>query len=161
MSDEMVKIKVPLPPNDASGAEAEWMWADIAGENRFLLRNVPVFAFGMSYGDEVNTKTVDGVPVFTDVAQHNGHSTYRIYAKTDRHAPDVVALLERVKGLKCDLEMANNKIVAVDVLPEADVYAVYAALDHAEKQGMIDFEEGHCGHPLKAVRDAHGANAPA
>jgi hypothetical protein len=57
--------------------------------------------------------------------------------------------------------MANNKIVAVDVLPEADVYAVYAALDHAEKQGMIDFEEGHCGHPLKAVRDAHGANAPA
>lgn len=45
--------------------------------------------------------------------------------------------------------MANNKIVAVDVLPEADLYAVYAALDQAEEQGIIEFEEGHCGHPLR------------
>jgi hypothetical protein len=149
MADEMVKIKVPLPPNDASKGEAEWMWADVAGQNRFLLRNVPVFAYGMSYDDEVNTTTVDGVLVFTEVAQHNGHSTYRIYAKTDRHAPEVIALIDRLKALKCEFEMANNKIVAVDVLPEADVDAVYAALDQAEKEGILEFEEGHCGHPLQ------------
>ena len=52
MANEMVKIKVPRPRNDASGVEAEWMWADVAGKNCFLLRKVPVFAFGMSYGDE-------------------------------------------------------------------------------------------------------------
>jgi hypothetical protein len=51
--------------------------------------------------------------------------------------------------LRCDVEIATDKIIAVDVLPEADVYAVYAALGQAEKEGVIDFEEGHCGHALR------------
>ena len=144
----MVKIKVPLPPKDPSGGEAEWMWADADGENRFILRNVPVFAFGLSYGDAVNTRVVNGVPVFASVAQHNGHSTYRIYTKTDRHAPEVMALLDRLKTLGSDIEVATDKIIGVDVLPKADVYAVYAALQDAEQNGIIEFEEGHCGHPL-------------
>jgi|SRR5579863_4868221 len=148
MADTMVKIKVPLPPNDPSGGEAEWMWADAGEENRFIVRNIPVFAFGLSYGDAVNAIIVDGVPVFANVAKHNGHSTYRIYAKTDWHAPEVVALLERLKGLGCDIEVATDKIIAVDVLPQADVYAVCAALQESERSGTIEFEEGHCGHPL-------------
>ena len=148
MADTMVKIKVPLPANDASGGEAEWMWADANGENRFTLRNIPVFAFGLSYGDTVSATIVDGVPVFANVAQHNGHSTYRIYLKTDRHAPEILALLDRLKALRCDIEVATDKVIAVDVLPDADVYAVYAALQEAEQKGIIEFEEGHCGHPL-------------
>jgi hypothetical protein len=36
MADMMVKIKVPLPPDDPSSGEAEWMWADADGENRLL-----------------------------------------------------------------------------------------------------------------------------
>lgn len=147
MANPMVKIKVPLPPNDPSGGEAEWMWAEADGENRFILRNVPVFAFGLSYGDAVNATSVNGIPVFANVAEHNGHSTYRIYVKTDRHAPEVVGLLDRLKKLGCDVEIATDKIAAVDVLPKADVYAVYAALQGAEKKGTIEFEEGHCGHP--------------
>src|SRR5260221_2496796 len=102
MPDTMVKIKVPLPPNDPSGGEAEWMWADPDGENRFRLRNVPVFAFGLSYGDTVNAPSVEGVPVFANVAEHNGHSTYRIYVKTGRQASEVAGLLDRLKALGCD-----------------------------------------------------------
>jgi hypothetical protein len=59
MGDPMVKIKVPLPPDDPSGGEAEWMWADDDGESRFILRNVPVFAFGLSYGDTVKATNVE------------------------------------------------------------------------------------------------------
>ena len=94
----MVKIKVPLPPNDPSSGEAEWMWADADGENRFRLRNVPVFAFGLSYGDTVNATSVDSVPVFANVAEHNGHSTYKVYVKTDRQAPEVAGLPDRLKA---------------------------------------------------------------
>jgi hypothetical protein len=35
ISSRMVKIKVPLPPNDASGGEAEWLWADADSEKWF------------------------------------------------------------------------------------------------------------------------------
>lgn len=149
MSDQMVKIKVVLPPDDDSGGEAEWLWAEADDRNRFVLRNVPVFAFGISYGDVVNVSVQDGVLVFENVAERGGHSTYRIYATKDRRAPEVVSLVERLKSMGCDIEVAMNRIVAVDVLPASDIHAVYKVLLEATESGLIDFEEGHCGHPLQ------------
>lgn len=146
----MVKIKIPLPPNDPSGGEAEWVWADPAEDDTFVLRNVPTFANGISYGDTVRTRTEDGVPVFESVVRRGGHSTYRIYAKSDRSNPDVVSVLQALEKLHCDLEPATDKIVNVDVLPEADIYAVYRVLENAEREGILEFEEGHCGHALRS-----------
>jgi len=88
--------------------------------------------------------------VLQDVVRRGGHSTYRIYAKSDRSSPEVVNVLTNLEKLRCDLEPATNKIVGVDVLPEADVYEVYRVLEEAEGNGILEFEEGHCGHPLKA-----------
>jgi hypothetical protein len=51
--------------------------------------------------------------------------------------------------MPCDIERATDKLVGVDVLPEADVYKVYEILAESERAGIIDFQEGHCGHPLR------------
>lgn len=147
--ENMVKIKIPLPSNDASGIDAEWLWAEPKGDF-FVLKNVPIFVYGLSYGDSVRARTQDDVLVFQDVVRRGGHSTYRIYAKSDRSSLEVKDLLNRLEKLHCDLENATNKIVGVDVLPEADVYEVYRVLEGAERSGILEFEEGHCGHPLKA-----------
>jgi hypothetical protein len=146
----MVKIKIPLPENDPSGGEAEWVWADRAGKHRFVIRNVPTFAFGLSYGDTVKAKQKDGVLVFDEVVQRGGHSTYRVYATSSRKSPEVVAMLETLEKMHCEIETATDKIVGVDVLPEADIYKVYKVLEEAEHAGSLQFEEGHCGHPLRA-----------
>ncbi len=37
-------------------------------------------------------------------------------------------------------------IVALDVPPETGVYAVHAAPEEAERNEILEFEEGHCGH---------------
>ena len=146
----MVKIKIPLPPNDPSGGEAEWVWADPEGNNTFVLRNVPTFAKGLSYGDAVKARIEDDIPVFDDVVRRGGHSTYRIYAKSDRKSPEVMNVLQTLERMHCDMESATDKIVNVDVLPEADIYDVYRVLEEAERAGILEFEEGHCGHPLRA-----------
>ncbi len=146
--NQLVKIKVRLPPDDPSGGEAEWLWAEYDDRNLLILRNVPVFAFGLSYGDTVNSSIVDGVPVFTDVAERGGHSTYRIYARTDRRSPEIRTVIKRLEAMNCDIELATNRIVAVDVLPPADIHAVFAVLKKAEQEGILDFEEGHCGHAI-------------
>jgi hypothetical protein len=62
MEDHLVKIKIPLPPNDPSGGEAEWVWALPEGENTYVLKNVPTFANGLSYGDNVRARNVEGHP---------------------------------------------------------------------------------------------------
>jgi Domain of unknown function (DUF4265) len=145
----MTKIKIPLPPNDPSGGDSESVWADSGQNGTFILRNVPIFAKGLSYGDTVKTKTEDGIPVFEDVVQRGGHSTYRIYSKSDRQSPEVLDVLRTLKKLHCDIEPATDKIVGLDVLPGADIYEVYRVLDDAEQAGILEFQEGHCGHPLK------------
>lgn len=147
--ENLVKIKIPLPSDDASGGDAEWLWAEPEGD-LFILKNVPIFVYGLSYGDSVRATTEDSVLVFQGVARRGGHSTYRIYAKPDRSSPEVMTVLSSLRNLRCDLEPATDKIVGVDVLPEADVYEVYGVLEQAERSGILEFEEGHCGHPLKA-----------
>jgi Domain of unknown function (DUF4265) len=147
---KMVKVKIPLPTDAPSGGEAEWLWADPEGNNTFTLRNVPTFVKGLSYGDLIKTKNEDGTPVFDAVERRGGHSIYRAYAKSDRSDPELVNVLETLKKMNCDLEPATDKIVNVDVLPGADIYAVYQVLDNAERAGILEFEEGHCGHPLRA-----------
>jgi len=52
MEEDMVKIKIRLPANDASGVDAEWLWTKPEGDS-FVLKNVPIFVYGLSYGDSV------------------------------------------------------------------------------------------------------------
>lgn len=145
----MVKIKIPLPQNDPSGGEAEWLWAERAGADTFVVRNVPTFVYGLSYGDTVKAKPEDGVLVFDGVVQRGGHSTYRAYVKSDRRSPEMMTVLQTLEKMHCDIEPATNRIVGLDVLPEADIYKVYRILEDAERSGVLEFEEGHCGHPLR------------
>lgn len=150
MEENLVKIKIPLPPNDPSGGDAEWLWAEPEGNNTYVLKNVPTFVKGLSYGDVVKARIEDDVPVFEDVVRRGGHSTYRIYANSDRRNPEVMKVIQTLEKMHSEMENATDKIVNVDVLPEADIYAVYQVLDDAEKAGILQFEEGHCGHPLRA-----------
>jgi hypothetical protein len=144
----LVKIKVRLQPDDAPGFDAEWLWAEPVGESRFLLRNVPFFAYGLSYGDSVSATLEDSILVFDKILDRGGHSTYRIYSKVEREDPRIIQLLGVLGNSHCDLERANNKLIGLDVLPEADADTVYQALEEAEAAGYISFDEGHCGHPL-------------
>jgi hypothetical protein len=163
MEEQLVKIKIPLPPNDPSGGEAEWVWANPEGDGTFALRNVPTFAKGLSYGDSVRARIEDGIPVFERVVRHSGHSTYRIYAKTSCESAEVLNVLKTLQDMHCHIEPATNRIVNVDVLPEADIYAVYKVMNDAERASILEFEEGHCGHQLRphskpqVIREASGA----
>lgn len=150
MAEKMVKITIPLPEDNLAGAATESVWAEPQADGTYRVRNVPFYAKGISYDDIVEATPKEGVLAFERVVHHSGHSTYRIYASGGRTAPDVVALVETLKKMHCDIEPATDKLVGVDVLPEADIYRVYATLEEAERAGKIDFQEGHCGHPLRA-----------
>jgi uncharacterized protein DUF4265 len=56
---------------------------------------------------------------------------------------------ERLQALGCTYEQASSHLLLVDVPPHADIYAVYVLLEEGENAGVWDFEEGHCGHPLR------------
>jgi hypothetical protein len=150
MAENMVKVTIPLPEDNLAGAASESVWAEPQGDGTYRVKNVPFYAKGISFDDLVKAEPKDDVLMFKGVVRRSGHSTYRIFANDGRTAPDVVALVETLKKMHCDIEPATDKLVGVDVLPEADIHKVYATLEEAERAGKIDFQEGHCGHVLRA-----------
>jgi Domain of unknown function (DUF4265) len=149
MKENMVKITIPLPPDNLASAATESVWAEPQGAGTYKIKNIPFYALGVSYDDTVEAEPHDGTLVFKRVVRHNGHSTYRIYAPNGRATPDIRSLVAKLQQMHCDIEPATDKLVGVDVLPEADIYKVYEVLADAERNGKIDFQEGHCGHPLR------------
>jgi Domain of unknown function (DUF4265) len=146
---DLVKITMPVPKENLLQADTESIWAEPQPDGTYRIDSVPFLAKGISSSDIVEADSLDGTLVYRKVLRHSGHSTYRIYAQGGWNSPDVLPLIEALEKMDCDIEPATEKLVAVDVPPEANVYEVYAALNEAERSGKIDFEEGHCGHPLR------------
>jgi Domain of unknown function (DUF4265) len=145
---EMRKIRIALPEDAWHGVEAEWAWGKQIEDSIYALRNVPFYAMGLSYDDRVKVNDVDGTLCLLGVVLRGGHSTYRIFAKKGHENPRVRVLLNELNELHCDIEVGTEGLIAVDVLPEADIHKVYVALQKAEEAKIIDFHEGHCGHHL-------------
>ena len=54
-----------------------------------------------------------------------------------------MSVLQALEKMHCDIEPATDKIVGIDVLPEADINEVYRVLQEAERAGILEFEEGY------------------
>src|SRR5262245_5377260 len=79
---QLVKINFPLPAEDqAQGVEAENLWAEPLGGNRFRIDNVPFYVYGISSEDVVVANELEGRLRFQEVASRGGHSTYRVLVK--------------------------------------------------------------------------------
>ena len=110
--------------------------------------NCPFYAFGVSAEDVVLAESEDGQLYFQRVVLRGGHSTYRLWlAKKDVTAPSFVNAWTPLQALGCSWE--QGPVLAVDVPPSADIHRVYSLLEAGETAGIWDFEEGHCGHPLR------------
>jgi hypothetical protein len=146
---DVVKVLFHLESEGGRRPATETLWAERIDQRRFRLRNVPFFVFGVSVEDVVLAQTSeDGVIEFEAVLIHSGHSTYRIMARA-ASSPEV--LQQKWQGLEqlgCTYEQGPGSLRAVDVPPSADIYEVYKLLEQGEHEGVWEFEEGHCGHPV-------------
>ena len=136
---QLKKIRVVLPEDAWHGVEAEWVWAEKFKEDIYWLRNVPFYARGISYDDQVKVEDVNGTLQLAGVVARGGHSTYRIFAPKGQMNDRVQALIRKLNELHSYIEGANRKLLAVDVLPEADIHKVYSLLAEARSSGIIDF----------------------
>jgi len=94
-------------------------------------------------------KKSEGSLTVSGITDRGGHSTYRIFLPAQASEEQFAADWIRLQELGCTYERATRRLVAIDVPPQADVYAVYDALARGEKQGRWEFEEAHYGHPLR------------
>jgi len=145
--NDLVRITFLLDSALWHGSATERLWAERIGNSRYRLRNSPFFAFGVSAEDIVFGDETDSQIIFKAVSIRGGHSTYRLMIATKRENAAFAKHWEPLQRLGCSYE--EGRVLAVDVPPAADVYAVYKLLEEGEAAGVWEFEEGHCGHSLR------------
>lgn len=57
---------------------------------------------------------------------------------------------DKLQSLGCTYERATDRLIAIDVPPETDIYEAYAVLELGENDKVWGFEEAQCGHTLKS-----------
>jgi hypothetical protein len=112
------------------GEQVETPWARKVGENRYVLDNIPWFAYRVSLGDTVEAlPTSDGLPEFTRVLVKSGNRTLRILLKPSaKESSASKAILDQLLGMGCSYEGANASFVGVNIPPQVSLPEVCAFL---------------------------------
>jgi len=56
----------------------ETLWATAVGRGAYRIDNIPFFAIGVSLGDVIEAKAIDGLLTFVKVRKRGGHATLRV-----------------------------------------------------------------------------------
>jgi hypothetical protein len=141
---ERAKIVFSLD-RDGAGFETEGVWAERLSINRFRILNSPFFAFDVSYEDEVEAEPDGESFRFVRVLRRSGRSTYRVILQDGKtvESNDFTSRWQPFHDRGCTFENANDRYIAIDIPPNADVPFLCRLLQDGEEQGVWVFEEGH------------------
>jgi hypothetical protein len=120
----------------------EVMWAVPRGGDRYELRNVPFYAYGLNWGDVVQAsqRADDEHPVVEAVVTAGGHRTIRFDMDEATAEERSVAMLEALEQLGAGCERHSGGFVAIDVPPDVDYDAVFDQLEAWADEELLDFE---------------------
>src|SRR5262245_20479357 len=90
-SGAMVKVGFTAPKEMRDIVHREWMWAEQVGANRFRLRNVPAYIYGISLNDIFVAVQRGRYLAFSRVILRAGHSTLRVYASHNVESDEFMA----------------------------------------------------------------------
>lgn len=145
----LVKVRFTLSKEDRRrGVEAETVWAECVGPDRYRIDNIPFYAYDISVDDIVRAREEGGRLAFDAVLSRGGHSTYRVLIKDEAgfESPEFKRRWVGLERLACSFEVAKKRWVSIP--PSSDVFAVYKALELGEEDDVWTFEEAHCGHEV-------------
>lgn len=136
-------IKVIFDFNDGSPIGSEAIWAEVTKEGRYIIANIPFFAYDVNLGDEIEValSETDDCYHFTRVVDYCGNCTFRaVFAEgldPGDFLPDLKTAVEAHQG---HVEAGFKSMVAISV-PSDRVEGIDALLGQYEKSGVFDAVE--------------------
>ena len=128
MADEQVKIAM-TGDNDY----VETLWADVLGDDLYVLDNLPWYAYNVSLGDVVKARPDErGTLRLERVDRKSGNRTVRVILQVVATGGELTSESERLLGALrargCRYEGANKLFVAVNIPPSVELAEVVALL---------------------------------
>lgn len=145
---DLEKIVFKIIGENPGDQWTETIWAKPSGPQEYIIQSSPFQAYGVSYLDKVRTeKEFDGLPLFKEVTEKSGNSTYRLIVLDTISNPKFQLFWKPIADLGCTFENANPKLISVNIPSETDIHEVYKLFQNGEKFGLWDFEEADFAHP--------------
>jgi len=141
--------QIPWPP-----CKDESLWGELTGPGTARLLNVPFYAKGVSYLDEVNI--TDPMPphsmsrddigpnffCFESVSKRSGHATVRAILRSENHRQAAEETISQIERLGCRWESADQGLLSIDIPPEVDERSVMQILETSAFEGQIYVDVG-------------------
>lgn len=143
---ELVRVCFELDARAWHCSRSETLWAARAGEGLYRLKNIPFFVYGVSAEDVVCAHPVDGILTFSRIVLRGGHSTFRIFLARGVDRERFGSHWDAFEALGCWCERGTERLLAIDVPPEASIEAARELLRRGRASGAWTYEEGHSGH---------------
>ena len=142
---EILKVFCEVPKSDRHSYLTEGMWAEFVRKGRYRLRNFPFAIYGYSFGDIVRVDDLSEKKWVKAVVFRSGHSTYRLFLadKTLWSHSGIQSTWHQLEAQGCRCEHATERLIALDVPPDADICQVETCLHQGEGEGLWKFELGH------------------
>jgi Domain of unknown function (DUF4265) len=151
-SPNLVKVSFAGEHLRDSGLGTESVWAEPLGDDRYRIRNTPFYAYGFSFLDVVHAQSgseEEPFPIVTKAIVRSGHSTYRLRVEHGIQANEEFRQAwAPLQAAGCTFEASDDRLLAVDVPPQTDIFYVYRLFEKGESAGVWDFEEAHCAHDV-------------
>ena len=149
VQNALVQVLFRLEDSEVHDQDTELISAESIGPDRYRLQSTPIYAYGFSRSDVVEAKLDGRSRVVRRLVSAAGHSTYRIIIAERRTATATfVEHWEPLSTIGCIYTAVDERYMAVDVPPRADINEVYGLLEEGEAAGVWYFEEANCGHPM-------------
>ncbi len=141
--DDAVELQAPLDVVDGwppIAVEALWARRLPGASDRYRLDSVPAFALDLAWRDEVRAHRQDGAWVIAEVVGRGGHSALRVLVDP---AADADAIVEKLSALGAGVQRSFiPALLTLDLAPTLDAEPVLRALDAAEAEGDLEWQEG-------------------
>jgi hypothetical protein len=135
-----VKLRIDLPHHWAIGGES--MWADDLGNNRYQIKNIPFYAYGLNFDDIVfaEAESEEFKPEIKKLIEASGHQTIRIIFTGDTSKDENIKTIESIRTEHVGYEGKNDSEFALNVTPEGNYNQLYDALEELEAKKVLSFE---------------------
>lgn len=145
--DSAVKVRFAL--DEAYGSSSEGMWARSLPSGTYLITNIPYFAYGVSYLDEIEAvEGGDGRLWGHRVVRHSGYVTLRVVltaSEEARASRGVSELVDRLRRLDIGFEIHHHyALLSLNVGETDDIPSLLQLLRWFEEDGLGLWEIGAC-----------------
>lgn len=122
----------------------ESLWGIFLDDLSCVVDNVPYYVCGVSKGDTVAVKDVDGELFATSVVARGGHSTLRVFAEDPDTKASIISDLNSL-GAQCSVTRGLS-LFAVDIPSDADFGKIDAMLASKSDGEYVAYEDACLQH---------------